>query len=86
FPQAVTETIISLIAEVNITLCPLFYPLNVTFTFAINRIVAFSLAKIKSNNMDYFICFPCPAFCGTMAPTVRDKGGMWDEPSGTLRK
>ena len=52
FPQAVTETIISLIAEVNITLCPLFYPLNVTFTFAINPPVGCSISYSVSNKAD----------------------------------
>ena len=55
FPQAVTETIISLIAEVNITLCPLFYPLNVTFTFAINPILCSILLSTQSNKTDIFI-------------------------------
>ncbi|MBQ6973951.1 MAG: hypothetical protein IJQ17_03920, partial [Oscillospiraceae bacterium] len=36
FPQVVTETIIYLIAEVNIRSFPYFYPKNVMFTFAIN--------------------------------------------------
>ena len=50
--RAVTETIISLIAEVNITLCPLFYPLNVTFTFAINRLVIVILPYMLSKRKD----------------------------------
>ena len=33
-----TESIISLIAEVSVTSYPFFYPLNVTFTFAINAV------------------------------------------------
>ncbi|MEE0095225.1 MAG: hypothetical protein UEU47_02100, partial [Oscillospiraceae bacterium] len=52
FPQAVTETIISLIAEVDITLCPLFYPLNVTFTFAINLPSLHRLAQVLSEKWD----------------------------------